>query len=483
MQETLTTVWHQMRVPDVLDVAIVAVLIYGALHWLRQRTTRSVAVVLMGMTAIYVLAHEMEMYLTMAAFRLAGFAVLVALVVVYQDDIRRGVERLSTWRVGHRRQALTRPEIDTLVEAVRILATEKIGALIILPGRRPIEPHLRGGVVVEGQISIPLLHSIFHHASMGHDGAVIIDRGRIERLGVHLPLTRNLQTVGRGGTRHAAAVGLSERCDALAIVVSEERGTISIAEQGELRAIDSASALQSTLERFYGERNGSSTERRSWGTLVQNLMWKAVAVVLATGLWFLLALERETVQRAIADVPVEFRNLPLHHVLQDVYPEKVTVTLSGSDRAFSLLDPAKLKAVIDLENVERGGDRIELTERHFSLPRGLSVMKLEPETVQVSFERLVPKQLPIEVAVENEELLRHGGWQVDVDPATVNVLIPESMLKTVSSIKTEAIKQAAWTPGASLQVKLVVPAGVQPQESLPGQVRVTFRKQQPSPQN
>jgi len=226
------------------------------------------------------------------------------------------------------------------------------------------------------------------------DGAVLIDGDVIEKLGVHLPLSKNLPEVGRSGTRHTAALGLAECCDALVIVVSEERGTFSVAEESRLTAIESVGELKHKLDGFYGRRVQTPKElaRRNW--LTANLRLKLLAGATACGLWFLFAYDAETIRRTFHDVPIELRNVPDSWVVHDTFPSVAQVTLSGSERAFAKLNPADLKASIDLSSV-RGSADILLTEEHFKVPTGLSLEHLDPPQVQVRTERLVSVDLPV----------------------------------------------------------------------------------------
>ena len=138
-----------------------------------------------------------------------------------------------------------------IIEAVQKLAENKIGALLVFKGREPLERHIRGGVSLNGRISYPLLYGLFNTQSPTHDGAVIIEGEWIDRFAVYLPLSQHVKEGSEAGTRHAAGVGLSEMCDALVIVVSEERGAISVAEHGRLDAPLSPTALKERLDKFY----------------------------------------------------------------------------------------------------------------------------------------------------------------------------------------------------------------------------------------
>ena len=224
-----------------IDIAIVTLVIYAFLVALK-RTRRSglifVGIIILGI--IYVAAWKLNLVLTITLLQGFFTVFLVALVVIFQEDLRYFFERVGLWwrerslpTYKRHAQRLPRRAVEVLARTLGDLARARIGALVVVRGHDMIARHLEGGEVVEGRLSEPLLKSIFDPHSLGHDGAVVIEGDRIERLGAHLPLSKNLDKLPRSGTRHAAALGLSECSDALCLVVSEERGTISIARRGE----------------------------------------------------------------------------------------------------------------------------------------------------------------------------------------------------------------------------------------------------------
>jgi len=305
------------------------------------------------------------------------------------------------------------------------------------------------------------------------DGAVLIDGDVIEKLGVHLPLSRNLPEVGRSGTRHTAALGLAECCDALVIVVSEERGTFSVAEESRLTAIESVGELKHKLDGFYGRRVQTPKElaRRNWLTV--NLRLKLLAGATACGLWFLFAYDAETIRRTFHDVPIELRNVPDSWVVHDTFPSVAQVTLSGSERAFAKLNPADLKASIDLSSV-RGSADILLTKEHFKVPSGLSLDHLDPSHVQVRTERLVSVDLPVRpVFATTTGVARE--LVATSEPSLVRVLVPDSMRTSLNEINTEPVEPSSVVAGNVLDRNLVLPPGAKWPDGRAPNVAVRFQ--------
>ena len=259
MQEALA----ELRWADLADVLIVATVIYAIVSWLRRTQAALVALGIGMLGAIYLAARGFELHLTTWAFQGAFAVSLFVLVVVFQEELRQAFEGLAAWAVGRRSDP--QPRLDTrdvLCTTLFELARDKLGALIVLPGRQLLDRHLQGGIPLDGRLSRELLLSLFDPHSHGHDGAVIVENRRVSQFGVHLPLTRSPEQTGGGGTRHAAALGLAERSDALTIVVSEERGEVSVAWRGRLSKVADPKALRALVEKFLerARRRGHDVE-------------------------------------------------------------------------------------------------------------------------------------------------------------------------------------------------------------------------------
>lgn len=372
-----------IRIADGLDIAIVSVFVYILLVWLRDRASRSMAIVVLSLGVLFLIARWLDLYLTIIAFRYGIVGILLAMVVVFQQDIRHGFEQLTSKRWFRRSSTIqpSQPIVDSLIKTVVDLAEKHIGALLVFPGRQPLDRHLHGGVEVDAQISEPLLKSIFHPKSPGHDGAVLIEHHRIVSLGLHLPLTAQVDKVLDGGTRHAAALGLAECSDAIVVAVSEERGTITFAKDGELTIVDSEE-LSALLRKYFDEQNDVTRSDQKnhvsgWGT-------KLLAVIFATAFWWMFALQTDTVQRTFI-VPIEFRNLPEGFQIADPKPTYAEVTMSGPENSFTLLDPAIVAVSLDLKDsdpslVTTGSTASNLT----NVPEGLETVSAIPQRISVT---------------------------------------------------------------------------------------------------
>lgn len=388
METTFEQLAANIRLADLLDVSVIAVLLYCGLCWIRQRASRSLIMGVALLVTVFLCAHWLDMYLTAMLFEVGLLAMLLTLIVVFQQDIRRAFERLavSGFSAWSRRNAPTDSLIDTLVESIVTLAETRTGALFVFAGREPLDRHVRGGVAVDARISLPLLYSIFHPQSPGHDGAVLIVGERIERLGVHLPLSKNLSQIGGRGTRHAAALGLAECSDALVLAVSEEHGTISVAQRERLRTINSAE-LKAQLERYYQTQFKPKKKPNWYRSLTRDIGVKAAALGIACILWLLFAYRVETIQRTFV-VPIEYRNLPEELVIDEPHPTRAELTLFGSERAFDLLDTSSLIVSFDVSHVRSESPYLLPAEDSLkNVPAELSVNTIRPRVVQITVHR------------------------------------------------------------------------------------------------
>ena len=388
----------EIGLSGLLDISIVTLVLYAFLVAV-QRTRRS-GLVLTGMVIlgiIYLAARKFNLVLTVALLQGFFAVILIALVVIFQEDLRYFFERLGLWwrdrRVPlyNRRSArLPRREVEIFARTLGDLARARIGALVVVRGHDVIARHLEGGEEVQGRLSEPLLKSIFDPNSLGHDGAVIIEGDRIDKLGVHLPLSTDLDKLPRSGTRHAAALGLSERTDALCLVVSEERGSISIARRGSIWQVADTAELAQRLEEFYEE---VSPQRRAhpWREFLQrNYREKALALGLSVGLWLVVVHRSQVVQETLA-VPVQYGGLGNSLLVKSIRPDHIDVTFSAPRREFDFLRPGDVKLVLQLWDEMEGRRPFRITSSELSYPHDLDIENIEPRQVVVNIEAITAK--------------------------------------------------------------------------------------------
>ena len=235
----LVEVFHHLGPVEIIDVAVVAVILYQLLRLLRGTQGIQILVGLILLAVIGILSTTFNLILLSWLFRNASFFIIIAVIVMFQPELRRAFDQLG--RIGHIGRPLsrynTRQYSQAISEAIRAterLSMKKTGALIAFEREVGLEDYAATGVRINGEISAEMLQSIFYPNSPLHDGAVIVRGNRIVAAGCLLPLPEEGTVKERLGTRHRAALGLSLASDALVLVVSEETGNISVIEEGKI---------------------------------------------------------------------------------------------------------------------------------------------------------------------------------------------------------------------------------------------------------
>lgn len=238
---------------SVIDIGLVAVLLYRGL--LAIRGTRAVPMLwgLFIIVAVHLLATHLGI-LTLA-WVLGRFldSIIIVVVVLFQDEIRRGLTKVGLRQMFKSEVKGVQDELlEDLVTACAKFAKSRTGALIVLQRNVGLDDLVEESVVLDAVVSRKLLSSIFMKDSPLHDGAVVIEGNRVKAAGCVLPLTSNPDLDPNLGTRHRAAIGISERSDAVIVVVSEETGAISLVCEGKLNRHLEGAALKGMLGRYLG---------------------------------------------------------------------------------------------------------------------------------------------------------------------------------------------------------------------------------------
>ncbi len=236
---------------DVIDVLILAVLIYQGYALLIGSRAWNVFRGMAALTGLWFLATQLGLDATSAVFdRLAPVAFL-AVVVVFQPELRSALERFGR---GRRRTELAGDPVQEIMTAVRELAQQRVGALVAIEQTTPLKEYGRAGTELGAPVTSALIQTLFASRGPLHDGAVIIKEEAVVYAGAIFPLSDRDRDEGfsaKLGTRHRAALGLSEVSDAVVLVVSEERGTVSVARDGVLRVDIAPAAVLAALREAY----------------------------------------------------------------------------------------------------------------------------------------------------------------------------------------------------------------------------------------
>ncbi|HBX75981.1 MAG: diadenylate cyclase CdaA [Acidaminococcaceae bacterium] len=256
MLEQFQALGRTIGILDVIDTGLVAFFLYRI--YIMLKNTRAAALVkgLMVLAALVIASKWLNLHVINWILEKAMTMMMVALPVVFQPELRRALEQIGRGRLFRKHVELDETELNDMIEAVAnaavIMGQRKVGALIVFERAVGLEERIETGVKIDGLVTDSLLLNIFEKDTPLHDGAVIIRGNRIIAASCLLPLTDARGLSQELGTRHRAAIGISEQSDALVVVVSEETGTISVTRNGEiyryLRREDVVDMLQSAFE-------------------------------------------------------------------------------------------------------------------------------------------------------------------------------------------------------------------------------------------
>lgn len=255
-------VLFNIRVLDILDITIVAFVIYRIILLIKGTRAVQMLLGLAVILAVYVASRIGDLH-TLNWF-LSNFlsSIILVIVVIFQNDIRRALMHVGRNPfLGGGSYQEESALIEEMVKACVALANRKIGALIVIERETGIKDILESGTPLDAQISCDLVRAIFMPQSPLHDGALVVQQGRISLAGCFLPLTQGSNLSSELGTRHRAAIGLTELADAIAIVVSEETGKISVAVNGGMTRNLDATNLKKVLGRLLEPRKSKMKKK------------------------------------------------------------------------------------------------------------------------------------------------------------------------------------------------------------------------------
>jgi diadenylate cyclase len=434
--ENLVHFFEGFRWQDVVDIGLNSYILFR--FYVLFRGTY-VFRVLIGLTMLWFF-QQIAGYtgLIVTSWVVQGIVAVAALiiVVVFRNEIRSVLQakNLKTILWGFTVKTRVAP-VDVIADSAFELARRKQGALIVIPGEEDIRESVQGGIDWNGDISKEMILSIFFPDNPVHDGAVIIDGDRVSRVGTILPLSRRDDLPSHLGTRHRAALGLAEGSDALAVVVSEERGEVSLAKGSRLREIGSRSKLIQKLEEHFGisETDGPQVKRERLEVTTAAL----VSLLFIAGFWFSISRGLETM--VTFDVPIEYQNRDPNMEIVHASVNSVRLNLSGSGTLVKSTRPDQVRVRLDLSNSTAGQNTYAITSNNISLPPGIVLKDVAPQNVVVDLDVTVRKELPIQIDWAGRLPENFVLAEVTVEPQRVEIIGSKRVLENIQTIYTEKV--------------------------------------------
>jgi diadenylate cyclase len=267
MSDTLYNLVAGIGINDIIDIALVAFVIYKVLGFIRESRAEQLVQGLLLLVVATWLSGQVHLYTMNWLLQSLLTVGILALIVVFQPELRRGLEQMGRSKImkpsqfGKLNKDKAMHITHEFVKAVEEFSAKKVGALIIIERQTSLSDICETGTYVDAEISANLLGNIFYEGAPLHDGAVIVRGDRIHAAGCVLPLTENMDLPSDLGTRHRAGIGITEKSDCITLIVSEETGIISIAKDGRLERYLDSKTVEKTLLSVYLSRNDEENDK------------------------------------------------------------------------------------------------------------------------------------------------------------------------------------------------------------------------------
>ncbi len=357
---------------------------YQLYIWFKGTRALRVLIGLVVLGGIYSIARLWGLFLTTWVFQIFWQVLLILLLILFQSEIRQVLEKVSPLRFLKSRKRVFRGALaKELAEVAFALAREKTGALVVITRDDDPAEFLHAGQTIMALPDPILIKSIFNHHAPAHDGALVLADGRLTRMGCILPLSEKEDLSEHYGTRHRAALGLSEQTDSVCLVVSEERGEVSTIVGGKITTWETPGALAAKLKELLSlpEIHGPTFKAFFKGAFIQNWGPKLGALALVTSAWLVLAGQEEINTGLTA--PVSYINLQNELVADRDSTHMVNLTLSGRRKSIKALEDREVRVFFDLGAFSAGTHHIGLSAKNIDLPLGVMIDRVTPQKIKV----------------------------------------------------------------------------------------------------
>lgn len=378
---------QNITVREITDIGVVSILLYVVILFVKQTKSYFLIGVSILLVLVSIFSQDLDLSLTRTILQPLSTLTFIIIAIVFQREIRRFFKWIVTGQ-SHifsfsSTKQISKGASGELAEALLHMSSKKIGGIVVFTGKQDLDDIVEGGQRLGGEITKEIILSIFDTSSPGHDGAIIIDNDNIKQFGVHLPLAREYSEYRKAGTRHRASAGITEDTDAIALTVSEERGTISIFREGKAEVIKDEEELRDLLKTLTGEIEDEKTNFWKYFFL-DNIGAKVIAVAITILVW-LLVFVQSGITRKEFTVPVSYQFIPSHLEIDTRSGVKqIQITIEGKTRDVNLVDGTKLEAKVDVKDFNEGSRKVEVTKEMINVPSFVNILTVDPKNITVN---------------------------------------------------------------------------------------------------
>jgi uncharacterized protein (TIGR00159 family) len=427
--------WH-----DIIDILVISLIVHRLFLLFRGTTAFQIILGLLFLWLLQALAHAAGLVLTSWFFQGLGAVAVLVIVVIFRNEIREILIQTNPVRLFlGRPYGYGPPKINAamIVQTAFRLASGKTGALMVLQNQDRLENYLQEGILLDAKFTPQIIESIFTTQSPVHDGAAIIHGNRIAKVGTFLPLTQQTGLPQRFGTRHRAAIGITEVSYAVVIVVSEERGEVSLVHKGSVKSVKEPQQLTTMLTGLLSKDYTESEPQKKGLAIRSHIGGLFLTFFIVLVSWSIYSGRQLSLINI--STPIVYRNIPDNLELIKTSAEQVEVQITGRRHLVSALKKEQVGAVIDLKDKTGGSYELILTPDNINLPLGLDVVRITPSTLSMVFEQQMVKKLSVKPRFTGLVPSGYRIKNISVKPEFVNVNGSVTVLRDMNSLFTETI--------------------------------------------
>jgi len=444
-----------------LDVLLIAAVLYFLYRTLLRLGTWKIVTGILLAIAVFVLANILDLKGIRWIYSNVSQVALIALIVIFQPELRKLLERAASLR--GKKMGEGGSDLAVLFsEALFALAEQKRGALVVFPGRELTKEWLSGGMILNAEPTYPIIMSIFDPNSPGHDGALLVENGRLRRFGLRLPISTSGRLAEDYGTRHHAAMGLSEVTDALVVAVSEERGVVTTFHNGIAEIAPEEKDIAIRIMSHWENTASYAIELHQGIKRRGSFSQMAISLVLALTFYSSVIVAQMEITEKAFTVPVVYVAIPENLALGGERPSEIKLQLTGPKSDLDKIIPSNLSLKIDLSQAKAGGQVFVVSKENVSLPRGVKLVNANPSSISLSLEEIA--EFEVEIQPQLVGTLPQGLELVSVElnPKKLFVLASASDIKQRINIVTEPIYLESIKKNERIWRKVIAPPNVHP---------------------
>ena len=444
-----------IRIQDIADILIMTFLLYQLYSWFRGTRAIQVLLGLGVVTLIYFATRFLDLYMTSWVLQELGTVLIILIIVVFQNEIRQALYRFSLLRhLLDSHQETQHSQFQEIAETLFRMAANRTGALIVFQRNESLHDLMTNGVVINSDISPQMLESLFYDGAPFHDGAALINNGRIEKAACHLPLSISPDVPQHLGTRHRAALGLSERSDAVIVAISEERGEVSLVTSGTFRRMNNPTELIMLLDELLKnetERPHVTLRQRFFS----NLIPKTALLFGVCIFWVLITTRQGLITTTTA--PIRLHGVPDNMVLLRTVPEDLTVQIKSMSSLAPPPSKLDLTVEIDASGISEGVTPLRVNLANITVPSGMIITSVSSSSIKVTAEKKLRKNVPVKAALKGKLPFGQSSLYVVCEPDSVDIEGPAGQVSRIASIITEDIDASQLQKGKEYLKNLRLP--------------------------